>query len=660
MCGITGLWQPDMPRAALGDQVERMADALRHRGPDDAGVWVDESAGMALGHRRLSIIDLSPEGHQPMHSVSGRYTIAFNGEIYNFNVLRRELETLRHSRWRGHSDTEVLLMAIEQWGVTDAIRRSVGMFAIALWDRHERVLYLARDRLGEKPLYYGFIHSGFAFGSELKALCANDHWHPQIDRNALSRFMRMAYVPAPDSIYAGVRKLPAGGLLALSTADMQRRSLPEPACYWEFSQVAETARAQRLFDDEDEAVGELDRTLRTVIASQMVADVPLGAFLSGGIDSSTVVALMQAQSARPVRTFTIGFAEAPFNEAGYARAVATHLGTAHTELYVSAEQARAVIPTLPDMYDEPFADSSQIPTYLVSALAREHVAVSLSGDGGDELFGGYNRYVWAEAILRRFGPLPVGVRRALTALLTAISPHAWDRVFTALGPVLPRRYRVGMPGDKVHKYAALIDAIDENSLYERLISQWHGPSIVIGADDAANADAQVTVKAQSHRVQAATMVERMMVRDTLGYLPDDILVKVDRAAMSVSLETRIPFLDKRVVELAWRMPLEMKIRGDRTKHVVRRVLERYVPTSLIDRPKMGFSVPLDSWLRGPLRAWVEARIDPVRIKAEGYLNPAPVQAIWQEHLSGTRNWQYRLWNVLMFQSWLERFGGALR
>lgn len=651
MCGIAGLWHPGLERNALLTQAARMAGALMHRGPDDFGVWGDEASGIALGHRRLSIVDLTAEGHQPMPSADGRYLIVFNGEIYNFEVLRRELQAAGESvNWRGHSDTEVLLAAITRWGVAAAIGRAVGMFAIALWDRQTRTLYLIRDRLGEKPLYYGYLGSTFAFGSELKALRACAEWRGDIDRDALARFIQIAYVPAPRSIYKGIRKLPAGSMLVLGESALRGCALPEPAPYWDLFDRIGQARAQGMFVSPAEAVSALDHSLRATIASQMVADVPLGAFLSGGVDSSTVVALMQAQTSRPVRTFTIGFAESEFNEAPYARAVAEHLGTDHTELYVSPEEARGVITRLPAMYDEPFADSSQIPTYLVSALARQHVTVSLSGDGGDELFGGYNRYLWAESILRRFRFAPHAVRRAVARAMVVVPPRAWDRLFALLAPLLPRRFDLAMPGDKIHKYAALIDATSENDLYERLITQWQGPNVVLGASQS-----RIAV---SPPPGLDSVPSRMMARDTLGYLPDDILVKVDRAAMSVSLETRIPFLDHRIVELAWRVPLAWKIRDGQSKYIVRQLLYQYVPAQLIERPKMGFSIPLDSWLRGPLRPWVEALLDPVRMRADGFLDPDPVRRVWSEHLSGVRNWQHRIWNVLMFQSWLERFHRA--
>ncbi len=650
MCGITGFFQRHGLPADAGVTVERMAAQIVHRGPDDCGVWLDASAGMALGHRRLSILDLSPQGHQPMLSACGRYVMVFNGEIYNHADLRRELEASGSApAWRGHADTEVMLAVISRWGLATALEKFVGMFALALWDRHERKLYLVRDRLGEKPLYYGWRGEVFLFGSELKALRAHPAWTSDVDRDALALFLRHNYIPAPYSIYRGVSKLLPGTWLCLDAQDLAHRRLPEPCAYWSAREVAEQGGQSRLALSDAEAVDRLDALLRDAIRQQMVADVPLGAFLSGGIDSSLVVALMQAQSAAPVRTFTIGFHEREYNEAEYARAVARHLGTSHTELYVTPEDARAVIPGLPQLFDEPFADSSQIPTLLVSRLARQQVAVSLSGDGGDELFGGYNRYALGQDLWHRMNRLPLGVRRLAAQLLRAVPPRHWDGIFRQLRGVLPGRLRQSAPGDKLHKLAAILEVRDPEQLYHGLVSHWEDPaSVVLGATEPAS-----VLTDPSQWAVLSDFTERMMYLDTVSYLPGDILTKVDRAAMSVSLETRIPLLDHRVVEFAWRLPLSMKIRHGQSKWLLRQVLYHYVPAKLIERPKMGFGVPIDTWLRGPLREWAESLLNESRLKCEGYFDPAPIRAKWAEHLSGQRNWQYPLWDVLMFQAWLE-------
>lgn len=659
MCGLSGFFMSAGLAANADSVARRMADAITHRGPDDAGVWIDEAAGIALAHRRLSILDLSPAGHQPMASSSGRYVIAFNGEIYNHLDLRAELakvgsdETPRSQSpggaarfWRGHSDTETLLAAFEAWGIEATLKKCVGMFALALWDRETRSLTLARDRLGEKPLYYGWQGEAFLFGSELKALRAHPAFRGEIDRDALALYLRHNYVPAPYSIYRGIAKLPPGSWLTLA-ADAPVGASPAPSFYWRARDAAEAGVRSDL--DDASAVNALDALLRHAIGGQMVADVPLGAFLSGGVDSSAVVALMQAQSQRPVQTFTIGFHETGYNEAEHAHAVAAHLGTEHTELYVTAEQAMAVIPRLPSLYDEPFADSSQIPTFLVSELARRHVTVSLSGDGGDELFGGYNRYLWASRIWRSLGWAPRPLRAALAGVLTTLPPAAWNGVFSGLSVFLPQHWRYANPGDKLHKLAGILAVRSPEEIYLALVSHWQQPtSVVIGATEPATV---LTDPAQWADVP--DFESRMMYLDQMTYLPGDILTKVDRAAMGVSLETRVPLIDHRVVEFAWQLPLSMKIRDGQTKWLLRQVLYRHVPRELIERPKMGFGIPLDAWLRGPLRDWAEALLDESRLRQEGYFHPGPIRQKWTEHLSGQRNWAYHLWNVLMFQAWLE-------
>lgn len=646
MCGIAGLFRPAADRAA--ETLEAvggcMTATLRHRGPDAGAVWVDAHAGIVLGHRRLAIIDLSPNGSQPMSSTSGRWVIAFNGEIYNFPALRDDLLTRGH-RFCGHSDTEVLLAAIEQWGLTESLKRAVGMFALALWDREDHVLYLARDRMGEKPLYYGWVDGTFLFGSELKALRAYDGWEPTIDRDALALFLRHNYVPGPYTIYQGIRKLPPGTSLAIPASG----DTAEPRPYWSLGDVIRTARARRFEGGEPEAIERLDRLLRQSIRGQMVADVPLGAFLSGGIDSSTVVALMQAQSERAIQTFTIGFHEQAYDEAVYAKAIARHLGTDHTELYVEPADAMAVIPRLPTLYDEPFADSSQIPTFLVSQLARRSVTVSLSGDGGDELFGGYNRYFLARSIWQRMERLPRLLRKTVARGITACAPTTWDRMFGAIRAALPGALRPRHFGDGLYKLAVILHAHGPDEIYHRLVSHWEQPDRVVrGA-----VEPLTSLTNTAAWPELGDYTERMMYLDAITYLPDDILVKVDRACMAVSLEARVPLLDHRVIEFAWSLPLAFKVRNGDGKRLLRRVLNRYVPNELVDRPKMGFGVPIDHWLRGPLRDWAESLLDERRLRLEGVFDPGPIREKWLEHLSGANNWQYLLWDVLMFQAWRE-------
>jgi asparagine synthase (glutamine-hydrolysing) len=643
MCGIAGQWT----RTGCSDEelrraVERMTATLVHRGPDDAGVWLDAASGMGLGFRRLSILDLTPSGHQPMESQDGRFVIAFNGEIYNFADLKIELARAGEV-FRGSSDTEVILGAVSRWGAEAAIPRLWGMFAIALWDRAERRLLLARDRFGKKPLYYALHDRTVSFASELKALRAV--WPGlSVDRAAVASYLRFGYVPAPSTIYSGVRKLPPG---TFATVDVSGTF--SVRSYWDGRAVAEAGLSSRTGrPDEREAARELDRLLRDAVTRRMVADVPVGAFLSGGVDSSLVVALMQALAPRPVKTFTLGFTDPDFDEAPAARAVAAHLGTEHTEFYVSPTDARNVIPSLPGTYDEPFGDASQIPTALVASLARRDVTVALTGDGGDEVFGGYVRHVWADRIWRSAGWWPAGLRRAAGGILAVARPTAVDRLYAMLEPGVPSGWRQVHAGEKLAKLAAMLHADSGDEAYERLVVAWPEGGLVIGAGGGAACDA-------GELPASATFAERMMLQDQMRYLPDDILVKVDRATMAVSLEARAPLLDHRLVEWVWRLPIGFRCRDGVGKWLLRQVLADYVPAALFDRPKTGFGIPVGAWLRGPLRPWAEALLDEGRLAREGFLLPATIRRVWTEHLSGRRDHSVRLWVVLMFQAWLERW-----
>lgn len=655
MCGITGFWHPAGLQADRADPVGRaMALRIASRGPDDAGTWSDLDNGIVLAHRRLAIVDLSAAGHQPMHSPSSRYVIVFNGEIYNHAELRQRLEkeapSFVPSAWRGHSDTETLLAAFDAWGVEETLRRAIGMFAIALWDREQRSLTLARDRIGEKPLYYGWQGSGaqktLLFGSELKALHAHPSFRASVDRQSLVLFMRHGYVPAPRSIHDGIAKVPPGCLVVLRPGQE-----PQLLRYWSAVDVALRGASESRRMSDEHAVEELDTLLRSAVRQQMMADVPLGAFLSGGIDSSTIVALMQAQSSQRVKTFSIGFHEEGYNEAEHAKRVAAHLGTDHTELYVTPQEAMQVVPSLPAIYDEPFGDSSQIPTFLVSKMARQHVTVALSGDAGDELFGGYTRYLLTQKLWGRIERIPRPLRQTAAAALLGVSEATWNRLGTAAGRMAPSIQRFNRLGEKLHKGARAIAKPNANHVYLSTVSQWADPGRVVPGVT----EPQTPLTGASPELDSLADVPRMMALDLMTYLPDDILVKVDRAAMGVSLETRVPMLDHRVVEFAFALPLEQKVRGDVAKWILRQVLYRYVPREMIERPKMGFGVPIDSWLRGPLRGWAEDLLDPARIRREGHLDAVQVQAAWTDHVSGRANRQYELWNVLMFQAWLAHY-----
>ena len=638
MCGIAGILD-NSGRLPLEGVARSMTAALVHRGPDGEGIWLDARAGVALGHRRLAVVELSELGAQPMHSADGRFVVVFNGEIYNYRELRSQLAP--YHAFRSSSDTEVLLAAICTWGLERSLAQFNGMFAFALWDRRDRKLYLARDRAGEKPLYYGHIASSFVFGSELRALGAHPTGLGNLNREALREYFRFGYVPAPHSIHTGIAKLPPGCFLEV-TAD---GTVSDPVRYWSAESAVIIGLSDPLSCSEERAAEQLEELLSDAVRLQTSADVPVGAFLSGGIDSSTVVALM-CRHERRVRTFTIGFGEGAYNEAGHAREVARHLGTVHTTFELTPSDAMAVIPKLATIYSEPFADASQIPTYLVSAQARRHVTVALSGDGADELFGGYNRYFWADSIWRAIRPLPRVIRRMLGGLLLRIPVGMLNSSVGALYPLLPASARVRNPGDKLHKIAHIVSAGDADEVYRRLVTNCTEPLL-------AELDSNVSVP-PAGRYSALPFQSRMMLIDSLTYLPDDILVKVDRASMANSLEVRAPFLDRRVMEFAARLPLNLKARNGRGKWLLRRVLSKYVPPELVERPKAGFAIPLDSWVRGPLREWVEDLISEKRLREEGLFRPAVVRRQWREHLSGTRNWIAPLWSVLMFQAWNER------
>ncbi len=647
MCGIAGYFEtvPRSRREELEATAVAMAATLHHRGPNDSGVWTDPAAGIALAHCRLSILDLSPFGHQPMHSDSGRYTLSFNGEIYNFRVLRSQLEGLGHT-FRGHSDTEVMLASFSQWGVHQAVERFNGMFAFAVWDRGEHRLHLARDRFGEKPLYYGWMGKTFLFASELKAMLAHPDFEANIDRDVLALYFRHGYIPAPYSIYRSISKVLPGTIV---TVDPESSSPSTSIPYWSVRTVAEQGSANPFTGTETEAIAHLDHLLSDAVKLRMEADVPLGAFLSGGVDSSTIVALMQAQSAQPIQTFSIGFHEAAYNEADYAKAVAKHLGTSHTEFYVTSEEAMAVIPRLPTLYDEPFSDSSQIPTFLVSQLARRDVTVCLSGDAGDELFAGYDTYLHGVRIWKLIGRLPRFLRVMSGKGLTVLSSAPWELLFRPVEPICPKGLQPPYLRLRLKKLAELLPADYTETMYRGLVGHCDAPaSLVIGSSEPPT---PFTDRVQWGSLSGA--LQRMMYTDLMTYLPDNILAKVDRASMGVSLEARVPFLDHRVAEFAWRLPVSMRIRDGRGKWILRQVLSRYVPPMLTERPKMGFAVPISAWLRGSLKEWGEALLDRKRLKDQGFLNPDLIREKWDEHLTGKVDWHTHLWDALMFQAWFD-------
>ena len=641
MCGIAGFVEHGVSSDDLLENINQMTACLTHRGPDSSDIWTDVSKGVALGHRRLSIIDLSPSGRQPMVSPSSRYVISYNGEIYNFIELRKELEK-QGCCFKGTSDTEVIVTAIDMWGVNKAVSRFIGMFAFALWDQNECKLFLCRDRMGEKPLYYGNLPNTFIFASELKAIIKHPRFMRQINPDAVNLYTKNNYIKAPYTIYKDIYKLPPGTILEMSFGSGDKKPLVQS--YWSLAEVVRRGKADVLLYSEEEAADYLEKLLLESVSKQMISDVPLGAFLSGGVDSSLIVSLMQKNSVLPIQSFTVGFKEKNYNEAGYAKAVAAHLGTKHTELFVTSQDALNVIPRLPEIYDEPFADSSQIPTCLIAALTREHVTVSLSGDGGDELFAGYDRYRHLDMLWRRVGFSPIR-RECASRLISSLPIGAWQRLAFLFNRQIQGKEKLF--GDKLYKLAQIIRADNPDDLYQLMITTWKESSHLL------NTKNNIVKNDIPHELD--DYLERAIYLDTVNYLPDDILVKVDRASMAASLETRVPFLDYRIVEFAWQLPLHFKIKEGRGKWLVRKVLDKYIPRNLIERPKSGFSVPIADWLRGPLKEWAGDFLNPGLLKEQGIFNPEPISRKWEEHQTGKRNWQYHLWNVLMFQSWYSYY-----
>jgi asparagine synthase (glutamine-hydrolysing) len=649
MCGIIGIWGGGLSN--LRETVVRATQLLHHRGPNAAGVWVEQGNDIALGHTRLAIVDLSPNGAQPMHSGSGRYVISFNGEVFNFLELQRELEGTYP--FKGGSDTEVMLAAFERWGIVEATTRFVGMFAFAVWDRQTRELTLVRDRIGIKPLCYGWLGSSFVFSSELHALRAHPHWSGEVDRDALQTMLEFGYVPTPASAIRGIRKLEPGGVLTITTEAREQQRVTVRR-YWDAAEIVERAVNNPLPDHPAAVIDQLEHALEESIRLRMIADVPLGAFLSGGVDSSTVVGIMQKISTSPVRTFSIGFSDPQYNEAQFAREVARHLGTDHTELYVSDEDALAVAPQLGRMYDEPFADSSQIPTQLLSALTRQHVTVSLSGDGGDELFGGYSRYNLLSRFWKPMSSTPRALRRLIRGAGTAVGSEFWRALYGGLRRAGVMRAEIKNVGEKIEKIFLGIGEPTLVDFYYRVMRLLppDRPYVLGASPGFRYRPPPPSLTGQSRPL--------MMFSDLVSYLPDDILVKVDRASMSVALEARVPLLDHRLVEFAWRLPDSMRYRDGQEKWILRQVLYRMVPRHLVERPKAGFVVPLDRWLRGPLREWAESLLARPVLEGEGVLNVALVRDLWESHIRGEQNRGAEVWNLLMLRAWLTEIVGAPR
>lgn len=651
MCGLSGYMAYQLPVSedTLASWTYKSIGKLRHRGPDDQGIWVDSRAGIALGHRRLSVMDPSSEGHQPMISQDGQLILTYNGEIYNFRELKNDLNSAGAS-FSGNSDTEVLITAISKWGLLETLKRANGMFAFAIWDRRENRLQLVRDRFGQKPLYYGWANKSFVFGSELSALMQFPGFEKRIDRASVQLFLQHSNIPAPYTIYENCWKLMPGTILTISPQDVKHKNIREPEPFWSPIETATASLSSPLLLSTNETIDRLKIELTNAVTQCMISDVPIGAFLSGGIDSSLVAALMQQNSAKPIKTFSIGFADEEYNEAMDAKKIAHHLGTDHTELYLTSKDAQSIIPDMPKVYDEPFADSSQLPTHLVSKLARQHVTVSLSGDGGDELFGGYNRYIWSRRLGKIVEHLPKGMRSWLAGGIHNLSPEKWDGIYSIISRCCNSKRPIPQFGDKLYKFANMVNSPSESEMYWRLVSQWGDPSsVVIGGSQK-----RFSVERDFYGwPKVEDLVQQVMLLDTTFYLPNDILVKLDRASMAVGLEARVPFLDHKLFEFAWRLPLNLKIQKGVGKWILREVLNFYLPRPLYERPKMGFSVPLGSWLRHDLREWAEDLLHPNNLRCAGYFEPEIIQTVWKEHLSGAHNHQYQLWPVLMFQAWLE-------
>lgn len=650
MCGINGFYSKSS--STFNNVILKMNSAISHRGPDTNGTWLDKNSGIVFGHQRLSIIDLSIAGNQPMQSNSGRFILTYNGEVYNHLEIRKELKKNDYNiKWRGNSDTETLLEAINYWGIKIALQKIHGMFAFGLWDKKTHSLILARDRAGEKPLYYGWQGEGknkvFLFGSELKALKIHPEFKGEINRDSIALQLRHNCIPAPYSIYKDIHKLMPGNYLEFKESDLKKNLLPISKSYWSYSETAKYQNNNQLSLSEVDIKKDLEKHLKLSVKKQMISDVPLGAFLSGGIDSSTIVALMQSQSSNPVKTFTIGFSENDYDESKYAKKIAKHLGTDHTELYVSSKKAMEVIPKIPSIYDEPFSDSSQIPTFLVSQLAKDHVKVALSGDGGDELFCGYNRYLMSKKFSNMFRFIPLSLRKILASSIQLISSQNWNKISNYL-PGLNDHVNFG---DKIHKGASVLESETIYNYYLMLCSHWKNPNKVV-----MNCKEPITLLTNfNQELKDFNIQQQMMILDFMTYLPDDILTKVDRAAMACSLETRVPFLDHKLIEYVWKIPHSLKFRNGKGKWILRKILEQYVPKNLTERPKMGFGIPIGIWLQGPLKDWAENLLNEKRLKQEGFFNPKVIRDKWMEHLSGQKNWQYDLWDILMFQAWIDEY-----